>query len=142
MIIDQIDYKKRINYFKGLKLNKFHIINFNVIKERNFTILEKILGPKLNFENKIFFEKKNANFYFLNILFKKLPWIQKIKFILPKFFIRNLRNLLLNFKFFSNYKPPINQIESKFLNKFFIKQIRYYNLFFKKKSYITLNKLK
>ena len=140
-IIDLLNYKKRIDYFKKLKKNKFHIIDFNVVKKKQIIqILEKIFNTKLYIEEKNnIFEKKNANVYFLKTLFKKLPWVQKLKFILPRFFIRIIKSYLLNFKFLSTYKNPINKIENKYLNKFFSRETIYYKSLFKKKSYFILN---
>jgi hypothetical protein len=139
--IDLINYKKRINYFKKLKKNKFHIIDFNVVKKKQIIqILEKIFNTKLYIEEKNnILEKKNANVYFLKTLFKKLPWVQKLKFFLPRFFIKITKNFLLNFTLLSAYKDPINTIENKYLDKFFSKEIRYYKSLFKKKNYFTLN---
>ena len=48
-----------------------------------------------------------------------------------------MNSYLLNFKFLSTYKNPINKIENKYLNKFFYRETIYYKSLFKKK--VTLS---
>ncbi|MDB3938904.1 hypothetical protein N9369_02165 [Candidatus Pelagibacter sp.] len=140
-VIDLIDYKKRINYFKSLKKNKFHVIDFNVIEQNKILLtLGKIFETNLYYEkNKNFLEKKNSNVYFLKILFTKIPWTKKLKFILPRFFIRSIKKFLSSFDSVSKYRDTMSKSETKYLNKLFVREIRYYKLLFKKKSYFTLN---
>lgn len=140
-VIDLIDFKKRINYFKSLKKNKFHVIDFNVIEQNKILLtLGKIFETNLYYEkNKNFLKKINSNVYFLKILFTKIPWTKKLKVILPRFLIRSIKKFLTSFNFVSKYRDTLSKYETKYLNKLFVREIRYYKSLFKKKSYFTLN---
>ena len=138
-IIDYLNYEKRINYFKSLKKNKFHIINFNIIKQNKISItLEKIFSIKIS-NNKNQFLKKNSSMYFMAGLFKKVPLIKKLKFILPRFIVRFVRKYLLILIKTSKFQNKITKSESKFLHETFAREIKYYKFIFKNKDYFSLN---
>ena len=134
-----MNYEKRINYFKSLKKNKFHIINFNIIKQNKISItLEKIFSIKIS-NNKNQFLKKNSSMYFMAGLFKKVPLIKKLKFILPRFIVRFVRKYLLILIKTSKFQNKITKSESKFLHETFAREIKYYKFILKNKDYFSLN---
>lgn len=140
LIVELIDYKKRINYFKSLK-NKFHIINFNLIIENKIIYVFEEIFQKKNFgkKNKILIKHKNNSVYFLKEIFQKSLLLKKIKTYIPKFFLSKIKLFLFNFNYFKSYKSKSNYNELRYLDKLFHKEKKYYKLIFKKKNYIKLN---
>ena len=137
-VIDLINYKKRINYFKTLKKNRLHIINYEAIKQnKTQKILEKILKNKqINIHN---LRKQNASIYFIKNLYVKMPWLKKLKFILPRFIITFTKNLLYKLNIISKFNQKTNDTEIRYLNKLFAKEVIYYKSLFNSKDYFTIN---
>ncbi len=141
LFVDLISYEKRINYFKSLKKNKFHIIDFNLVKEgKILNVLEKIFHTEIYTQkkNNILHHKNNSP-YFFKKLFKKIPFLRSVKFYIPRFFLYHIKIFLFNFEYIKYYKDESNKSELKYLDKLFAKEKKYYKSLFKKKGYITLN---
>lgn len=137
--IDLINFKKRINYFNKLKKNKLHVINYHAIKQDKIQkIFEKIMNKKLSY-NTNNLRKQNSSIYFIKNLYIKMPWIKKLKFFLPRFTIAFMKNLLYRLNMISKIKTKNNEIEIRYLNKLFAKELIYYKSLFKGKDYFTLN---
>ena len=140
-VIDLINYKKRINYFRKLKKNKLHIINYNVIKQNDTQkIFGKIFANKNTYKiDNTNLRKQNASIYFVKNLYIKMPFLKKIKFILSKFIITFIKNLLYKLNIISKFNRKTDEAEIKYLNKLFSKEITYYKSLFKSKDYFTIN---
>jgi hypothetical protein len=140
-VIDLINYKKRIDYIKSLKKNKLHIVNYNGIKQnKTHEIFKKILGYKKTQNFKVNnLPKQNVSIYFIKKLYIIFPWLKKLKFILPRFIINFIKNLLYKLNVMSKIKQTTDEIEVRYLNKLFAKEVKYYKSLFKGKDYFTIN---
>ena len=123
------DILKKINFIK----KEFGKKNLHVLKFNKIITLEgqnAFLKSYFNIENKKNkIEKSNVSYVLFNYLYSKYDYIYRIKFLLPPYFIRFLKNLLgwlFIEKLENKLKNKINAKRIKFLNKAFEKEITEY----------------